>query len=64
MVHWTISSYLEFAMSALRYDADDHKLDDEGLQGLLLLAEQHLSEDWDTPEENEARAHLEELPTC
>ena len=38
--------------------------DDEGSQDLLLLAEQRLSAEWDTPEEDAAWAHLAELPTC
>jgi hypothetical protein len=57
-----VSAFLDALIR--RESAGDTADDDEGLLGLLLLAEQGLGAEWDTPEEDAAWAHLAELPTC
>ncbi len=57
-----VSAFLD-ALTRREAASEDGADDDERFQDLLLLAEQSLSAEWNTPEEDAAWAHLAELPT-
>lgn len=58
-----VSAFLD-ALTHREAAGEDGADEDERFQELLLLAEQSLSAEWNTPEEAAAWAHLAELPTC